>query len=48
MAKVASKIKNAGSTSIEKNASRFAPIPSKLLPVSRAEIIEKNFPNANR
>ena len=37
-------IKKAGSTIVEKQASLEAPIPSKLLPVSSAEIIEKNFP----
>jgi len=39
-------IKSAGSMSIEKKASRLAPIPSKLLPVSSAEITIKNFPSA--
>ena len=39
------KIKNAGSTIVEKQASLEAPIPSKLLPVSIAPIKEKNFPN---
>lgn len=48
MAKVAIRMKKAGSMSIEKNASRLAPIPSKLLPVSRAAIIEKNFPSPIR
>ena len=40
-------IKNAGSTSIEYKASRLAPIPSKLLPVSSAEMIIRNLPNAS-
>jgi len=46
MAKDAIRIKKAGSSSMEKKASRFAPIPSKLLPVSRAAMIEKNLPRA--
>ena len=41
------KIKKAGSTIVEKQASLEAPIPSKLLPVSNAESSEKNFPKAN-
>ena len=39
----ASIIKNAGSTNVVKQASLEAPIPSKLLPVSIADNIEKNF-----
>ena len=38
--------KKAGSTSIEKSASRLAPIPSKELPVSRDAIMLKNLPKA--
>ena len=34
---------SAGSASAEKNASRLAPMPSKLDPVSKAEIIVKNL-----
>ena len=41
------KIKNAGSTIVEKQASLEAPIPSKLLPVSNAARSEKNFPKPN-
>ena len=37
-------IKKAGSTIVEKQASLEAPIPSKLLPVSRADNNEKNVP----
>ena len=37
------KIKNAGSTIVEKQASLLAPIPSKLLAVSIAPINAKNF-----
>ena len=40
------RMKKAGSASIENRASRLAPIPSKLLPVSSAAIMQKNLPSA--
>ncbi|MND00938.1 hypothetical protein D3C83_197290 [compost metagenome] len=43
-AKDPSSRKKAGSANMENRASRLAPIPSKLLPVSMAEMMEKNLP----